>query len=110
MTPTVVWCALGAAGAFALVPKLRLRLELSKAKHPSLRGHARMSRWFAKQVPFYEYDESTFFRSDGVAFPSGHVVLVASLAIPIALLTARRRPWIAVVEKSGSRRSTRVIS
>src|SRR4029079_1153801 len=54
------------AGALAyLFVKVKTRLELSKAKHPSLRGHARMSRMMAKWVPFYEYDEERFFDSDG---------------------------------------------
>jgi glutamate-1-semialdehyde 2,1-aminomutase len=45
--------------------KLRLRLQLSRAKHRSLTGHSRMARRFASLVPFYEYDESQFFRTDG---------------------------------------------
>jgi glutamate-1-semialdehyde 2,1-aminomutase len=43
---------------------LRLRLQLSRAKHRSLAGHSRMARRFASLVPFYEYDESHFFRAD----------------------------------------------
>src|ERR1700676_5536264 len=57
-----------ALGGFALViglRKLRLRLQLSRAKHRSLTGHSRMARRFASLVPFYEYDESQFFRTDG---------------------------------------------
>jgi glutamate-1-semialdehyde 2,1-aminomutase len=45
--------------------KLRLRLQLSRAKHRSLTGHSRMARRFASLVPFYEYDESRFFQTDG---------------------------------------------
>jgi glutamate-1-semialdehyde 2,1-aminomutase len=48
-----------------LVRRIATRLVLSKAKHPSLRGHANISRWFAKQVPFYEYDEKSLFATDG---------------------------------------------
>ncbi|HXU06987.1 MAG TPA: aminotransferase class III-fold pyridoxal phosphate-dependent enzyme [Polyangia bacterium] len=59
----VTWAA-GAAGLGYLFVKVKARLELSKAKHPSLRGHARMSRMFAKLVLFYEYDEEGFFASD----------------------------------------------
>jgi len=44
--------------------KLRTRLELSRAKHRSLSGHARMARRIASLVPFYEYDQEHFFRSD----------------------------------------------
>jgi glutamate-1-semialdehyde 2,1-aminomutase len=54
----------GAAGAVSL-PGIRRRLQLSRAKHASLAGHARLSKWVAGLVPFYEFDETTFFRSDG---------------------------------------------
>jgi glutamate-1-semialdehyde 2,1-aminomutase len=50
--------------AIALLPKLYRRLQLSRAKHRSLAGHSKMSRRFASLVPFYEYDESHFFRAD----------------------------------------------
>src|SRR5262249_5925536 len=43
---------------------LRRRLELSKAKHRTLTGHARMARRVAALGPFYDYDESRFFCSD----------------------------------------------
>jgi glutamate-1-semialdehyde 2,1-aminomutase len=55
---------LGAAAAVGLAAKLKTRLQLSKAKHPSLRGHSRMARRVAAQVPFYEYDDAQIFRSD----------------------------------------------
>ena len=57
--------ALGAMVSLALLAKLKTRLELSKAKHWSLSGHARMARRIASLIPFYEYDESQFFGSDG---------------------------------------------
>ena len=50
---------------FVLLRKLQLRLELSRAKHRSLAGHARMSRRFARLVRFYEYDEAQLFQVDG---------------------------------------------
>src|ERR1700730_17920175 len=56
--------ALGVAGLIASLAKLKTRLELSKAKHWSLSGHARMGRRVAVLIPFYEYDETHFFRSD----------------------------------------------
>src|SRR5205823_1461861 len=40
------------------------RLELSRAKHPSLRGHARIGRWVAGLMPFYEYADDRIFDSD----------------------------------------------
>lgn len=45
--------------------KIIIRLRLSRAKHPSLRGHAKMSRFVAKLIPYYNYDESRFFCCDG---------------------------------------------
>jgi len=56
--------ALGAGAIAASMIKLRSRIELSKAKHRSLAGHARISRRIASLIPFYEYDEAGFFRSD----------------------------------------------
>ena len=56
-----------AAGAAVLsfpVLKLKRRIELSRAKHWSLAGHTRLARLIASLVPFYEYDEHRFFRSD----------------------------------------------
>jgi glutamate-1-semialdehyde 2,1-aminomutase len=55
----------GAAVLAAALLRLKARIELSRAKHPSLTGHARMSRRVAALVPFYEFDRHQFFRSDG---------------------------------------------
>ena len=63
-TPTILF-ALGVAIFALLWGPARQRIALSRAKHRSLAGHARMSRWFATLVPFYEYDEAEFFRTDG---------------------------------------------
>ncbi|HKN08872.1 MAG TPA: aminotransferase class III-fold pyridoxal phosphate-dependent enzyme [Pseudomonadota bacterium] len=76
-------------GAFALVlalRKLRLRLQLSRAKHRSLTGHSRMARRFAVLVPFYEYGEGGFFKVDSAPKPveaarrAGFMRLAATLA------------------------------
>jgi len=56
--------AVGAIALVTLLVKLKSRLELSRAKHRSLEGHARISRRLAALVPFYEYDEKRFFRAD----------------------------------------------
>jgi len=67
MEPNLVTYALYGLAALVLVwllAKVKRRLELSMAKHPSLTGHARMSRRIASLIPFYEYDESRFFNSD----------------------------------------------
>jgi glutamate-1-semialdehyde 2,1-aminomutase len=52
-----------------LANKARVRLQLSRAKHPSLTGHSKMARRFAAWVPFYEYDETQFFRADAAPEP-----------------------------------------
>src|SRR5580704_16574719 len=58
--------AAGAVAATAAVaPKVKARIELSRAKHRSLTGHSRMSRRLARLIPFYEFDADDFFRSDG---------------------------------------------
>jgi glutamate-1-semialdehyde 2,1-aminomutase len=58
------WYALTAAALVAGLCKVKSRLELSKAKHRSLTGHARIARRLASLVPFYEFDENRFFSSD----------------------------------------------
>jgi glutamate-1-semialdehyde 2,1-aminomutase len=55
---------LGAGVVTASLVALKRRLQLSRAKHASLTGHARIARRIAALVPFYEYDERRFFRSD----------------------------------------------
>lgn len=47
-----------------IVYRVVRRLQLSIAKHPSLRGHAKMSKRIAKLLPFYEYSQSQAFRCD----------------------------------------------
>jgi glutamate-1-semialdehyde 2,1-aminomutase len=56
-----------AAAVLALLPKLKRRLDLSRAKHRSLSGHSRIAKLVATLVPSYEYDTTRFFRSDGAA-------------------------------------------
>jgi glutamate-1-semialdehyde 2,1-aminomutase len=64
MDPTLALYSIGAVLAATSLPRLKARFELSQAKHASLSGHARMARRIARLVPFYEYDEESFFRSD----------------------------------------------
>ncbi|KAA0124768.1 aminotransferase class III-fold pyridoxal phosphate-dependent enzyme [Methylobacterium sp. P1-11] len=57
--------ALSATTAAVLaLPRAAQRLQLSRAKHPSLTGHARMARRVAGLIPHYAYSERAFFRSD----------------------------------------------
>jgi glutamate-1-semialdehyde 2,1-aminomutase len=58
--------AAGAVAATAAVaPKVKARIELSRAKHRSLAGHSKMSRRVARLIPSYEFDIDDFFRADG---------------------------------------------
>jgi glutamate-1-semialdehyde 2,1-aminomutase len=60
-TPLIV----AAAAGIVLLPKARARLLLSRAKHPSLTGHARMSSRLAKLLPAVRYEEARIFDADG---------------------------------------------
>jgi glutamate-1-semialdehyde 2,1-aminomutase len=66
MNPTlVIICACGLLLLTGLARRLQRRLELSRAKHRSLAGHARWSRRLAALIPFYDYDSTEFFAADG---------------------------------------------
>lgn len=60
------YAATGLAAAGLLRMAWR-RLQLSRAKHGSLAGHVRLSRRLARLIPFYEFDQAQFFRSDGAS-------------------------------------------
>ncbi|RTL69335.1 MAG: aminotransferase class III-fold pyridoxal phosphate-dependent enzyme [Hyphomicrobiales bacterium] len=62
---TYTLTTMGLTATAAGLVKLKTRLELSRAKHPSLAGHAKWSRRIAKLVPYYEYPEPRFFDVDG---------------------------------------------
>lgn len=64
MIDILLYGALATALAIA-INKGWHRLQLSRAKHPSLRGHAKISRRVAKQVPFYQYSDEQVLRCDG---------------------------------------------
>jgi glutamate-1-semialdehyde 2,1-aminomutase len=59
--------ALPGALVALLLPSLKRRLELSRAKHRSLAGHSRMAKRLARLLPGYAYDEARFFNCDGVS-------------------------------------------
>ncbi|HYK99960.1 MAG TPA: aminotransferase class III-fold pyridoxal phosphate-dependent enzyme [Steroidobacteraceae bacterium] len=59
------WYVVGAVVALLALRSLWLRLLLSRAKHPSLAGHARIATLLARLVRYYEYDETRFFDADG---------------------------------------------
>ena len=65
MADHILWYGLGACALVFLLRKAWVRLQLSRAKHRSLAGHARMARRFAGLIPYYEYGEERIFRADG---------------------------------------------
>jgi glutamate-1-semialdehyde 2,1-aminomutase len=65
VTALVVALLAGAAASVGSSHSLRRHLQLSRAKHWSVQGHARLSQRLAKLVPFYEYGDERFFFSDG---------------------------------------------
>jgi glutamate-1-semialdehyde 2,1-aminomutase len=60
---TALWLFVAAAVLVTLRWSVR-RLQLSRAKHPSFAGHARLSQLLTRVVPFYEYGEDEFFAAD----------------------------------------------
>jgi glutamate-1-semialdehyde 2,1-aminomutase len=50
--------------SFDPIGRVRSRLLLSRAKHPSLAGHARIASAFSRLMPTVEYDERDFFVTD----------------------------------------------
>ena len=63
MTVNSAW--MGLAALLALSPKIKQRIELSRAKHRSLAGHSRLSKRLARLLPGYSFDEARFFNCDG---------------------------------------------
>jgi len=61
----VVASILAALAGTYVLRGVRFRLQLSRAKHPSLQGHSRIARRVARLVPFYEYTEDELFQCDG---------------------------------------------
>ncbi len=65
MNETLAIYTFSLAALLATLPRIKRRLELSRAKHRSLAGHSRMAKRVARMIPFYAYDADTFFCADG---------------------------------------------
>jgi glutamate-1-semialdehyde 2,1-aminomutase len=65
MTLTTLFTVAAMLALVASLPWAWRRLELSRAKHPSLTGHSRFAKRIARAIPFYAYDGDRFFGSDG---------------------------------------------
>lgn len=55
----------GAGFGVWIARKIYQRLQLSKAKHPSLTGHSRMAKRVARLIPYYSFGQESFFQVDG---------------------------------------------
>jgi glutamate-1-semialdehyde 2,1-aminomutase len=56
---------MGLVALLAVSPKIKQRIELSRAKHRSLAGHSRMAKRLARLMPGYSFTEDRFFNCDG---------------------------------------------
>lgn len=65
MNPTPELYLVAGAVLAVTLPQLKTRLDLSRAKHRSIAGHARMGRRLASMIPFYEYARPHIFCCDG---------------------------------------------
>jgi len=59
------WIAAAAGLIGWAAPKARRRVQLSRAKHRSLAGHARIAKRLSEWLPAWSYDEDRFFSVDG---------------------------------------------
>ena len=71
MLTSLVW-VVAAAAAVVVCYRVHARILLSRAKHPSLLGHARLARRLARLLPAYSYDEQRFFSSDSAPGDVSH--------------------------------------
>ncbi len=95
--PSPLLYVLAGLAVAALLYRVWQRLLLSRAKHRSLTGHARLSRRVARLVPFYEYDEARFFSAD--AAPAEVAGRRAAAFQRLAALYAERFPRTAALTR-----------
>jgi glutamate-1-semialdehyde 2,1-aminomutase len=69
METNLLVAGLAVAGLAWLAPRAVDRLMLSRAKHRSLAGHARLARRLARLIPGYEFDAAAFYAVDGAPAP-----------------------------------------
>jgi len=65
MDESITLALLSMAALAATAPRVKRRLELSVAKHPSLAGHSRIATRIARLIPRTDYGDDRFFGSDG---------------------------------------------
>ena len=64
MENQIAFGIVGAGIGLYLIKKIVSRLQLSKAKHPSLAGHSRMAKRVARLIPYYTFNQTSFFNAD----------------------------------------------
>ena len=84
----MLWYIAGALVVLIVLRKVQLRLMLSRAKHPSLAGHARLARLVSRLIPYYEYDDTQFFSADDA--PAEVVATRRAAFTQLAALYAQR--------------------
>ncbi len=93
----------GAVVVTRLVPRFHAHANawlLVAASHLIARNVTLWAKTFSGRLRPTEWLSAgghTFFRDGGISFPSGHVVLVGSLVLPIVVAYPRTRPLLAVV-------------
>ena len=78
------------AAVFLIITLTHLLSRHASLWVKTLTGRLRPSQWLNS-------DGDTFWRDGGFSFPSGHVLLFASIVIPIVVLYPRTRPLLAIV-------------
>jgi glutamate-1-semialdehyde 2,1-aminomutase len=86
--PILSLSAAAVAGAALAFPKVKARIDLSRAKHRSLAGHSKMSRRMARLLPFYEFTGDQYFSADGA---------------PAEIATQRKAAFFALAKLYGER-------
>jgi membrane-associated phospholipid phosphatase len=80
----------GAAPAWMFVAAVHIVSRIAMSHTKDLTGRLRPSEWLA-------HGGDTFWQAKGISFPSGHVVVFASVALPIVALYPRLWPVLAIV-------------
>jgi glutamate-1-semialdehyde 2,1-aminomutase len=93
----MLWYVLFALVLILLMREAWLRLMLSRAKHRSLVGHARIARFIARLIPYYEYDDARIFSADDA--PPEVAAKRRGAFMQLAALYAQRYPKSAALTR-----------
>ena len=78
------------APAWMVIAGTHILCRFATVRIKDATGRLRPTEWLAK-------GGDTFWRDGGIAFPSGHVMLFASILIPLAIVAPKTRPLLAIV-------------